>query len=59
MPRQFGSGAGDTGSMVLFKSLLQDEEGHIDFIETELGLLEKIGAQNYGLLRAEAAGGKG
>jgi bacterioferritin len=44
--------------MELFKQLLQDEEGHIDFIETELGLLEKIGPQNYGLLQAEAAGGK-
>lgn len=50
--------AGDIGSMELFKTLLQDEEGHIDFIETELGLLEKIGPQNYGLLQAEAAGGK-
>ena len=50
--------AGDIGSMELFKQLLQDEEGHIDFIETELGLLEKIGPQNYGLLQAEAAGGK-
>lgn len=50
--------AGDIGSMELFKSLLQDEEGHIDFIETELGLLERVGLQNYGLLQAEAAGGK-
>ena len=48
---------GDIGSKELFKQLLQDEEGHIDFIETELGLLERIGVQNYGLLQAEAAGG--
>ena len=50
--------AGDIGSMELFKQLLQDEEGHIDFLETELGLLERIGLQNYGQLQAEAAGGK-
>jgi bacterioferritin len=49
---------GDIGSMELFKQLLQDEEGHIDFLETELGLLERIGLQNYGQLQAEAAGGK-
>jgi bacterioferritin len=49
---------GDIGSMELFKQLLQDEEGHIDFLETELGLLERVGIQNYGLLQAEAAGGK-
>ena len=46
---------GDIGSMELFKQLLQDEEGHIDFLETELGLLERLGIQNYGLLQAEAA----
>ena len=34
------------------------EEGHIDFLETELGLLERIGLPNYRLLQAEAAGGK-
>ena len=49
---------GDIGSMELFKQLLQDEEGHIDFLETELGLLERLGIQNYGLLQAEAAGGR-
>ena len=49
---------GDIGSMELFKELLQDEEGHIDFLETELGLLERIGLQNYGQLQAEPAGGK-
>lgn len=47
----------DFVSMDLFERLLSDEEGHIDFIETELGLLERIGIQNYGQLQAEAAGG--
>ena len=44
--------------MELFKQLLQDEEGHIDFLETELGLLERLGLQNDVLLQAEPAGGK-
>ena len=48
----------DYVSMALFEELLKDEEGHIDFLETELGLLERIGLQNYGLLQAEPAGGK-
>ena len=34
---------------------MSDEEGHIDFIETELDLMEKIGEQNYGQLQAASA----
>ena len=40
--------------MDLFEELLQDEEGHIDFLETQLDLLDKIGVQNYGQLQADA-----
>jgi bacterioferritin len=42
-------------SMLLFEELLGDEEGHIDFIETQLGLLNDIGAQMYGQLNASSA----
>lgn len=45
----------DYVTMELFEELLEDEEGHIDFLETQLDLLKKIGVQNYGLLQAEAA----
>lgn len=45
----------DYVSMELFDELLTDEEGHIDFIETQLDLLAKIGEKNYGLLQAEPA----
>ena len=45
----------DFVSMDLFDELLADEEGHIDFIETQLGLLNDIGAQNYGQLNADSA----
>ena len=35
--------------------LLMDEEGHIDFLETQLELLSKIGEEKYGQLNAESA----
>ncbi len=41
--------------MQLFEELLKDEEGHIDFLETQLDLMDKIGVQNYGQLQADAA----
>jgi bacterioferritin len=47
----------DYVSMEIFEELLEDEEGHIDFIETQLDLLEKIGEQNYGQLQAAPANG--
>ena len=46
--------AGDYVTMKLFEDLLQDEEGHIDHIETELQLMDSIGLENYGLLQAGA-----
>jgi bacterioferritin len=45
----------DLVSMHLFEELLEDEEEHIDFIETQLDLLDKIGVQNYGQLQADPA----
>lgn len=47
--------AGDYVSMKLFEELLSDEEDHIDFLETQLGLLSQIGEQRYGLLNADSA----
>jgi bacterioferritin len=49
----------DYVSMQLFEELLKDEEGHIDFLETQLDLLDKIGPQNYGQLQADAANESG
>ncbi|SON53640.1 Bacterioferritin [Hartmannibacter diazotrophicus] len=46
---------GDYVSMELFEDLLEDEEGHIDFLETQISLLEKIGVERYGLLNAASA----
>jgi bacterioferritin len=39
--------AGDNGSADLLQDILGDEEGHLDFFETQLGLIEQIGLQNY------------
>lgn len=46
---------GDYVTMALFDELLKDEEGHIDFLETQLELLGKIGEERYGLLNAASA----
>ena len=47
--------AGDLPSANLFEELMADEEGHIDFLETELDLYETVGAQNYAQLNASPA----
>lgn len=53
--RQYCDKAGDYVSRALFDELLADEEGHIDFLETQLGLFEKLGEERYGLLNAKPA----
>ncbi len=47
--------AGDYVTMKLFEELLADEEGHIDFLETQLELLDELGEKKYGLLNASPA----
>jgi bacterioferritin len=47
--------AGDYVSMKLFEDLLADEEGHIDFLETQIDLLNSIGEQRYMLLQSDSA----
>jgi bacterioferritin len=44
---------GDFGSIALFDDLLKAEEGHIDFLETELELLNQVGVERYSELPAE------
>ncbi|GHB48766.1 bacterioferritin [Pseudovibrio japonicus] len=53
--REICNDEGDYVTMKLFDDLLADEEGHIDFLETQLELLAKIGEQNYGALNANPA----
>ena len=40
-------GVKDYPSRDLFEKLMADEEGHIDFLETQLDLVEKLGVQLY------------
>ncbi|MBE2277769.1 MAG: bacterioferritin [Rhodobacteraceae bacterium] len=53
--REYCDKVGDYVSRSLFDELMADEEGHIDFLETQLGLYQTIGEQNYGLLNASPA----
>ncbi|AUH32147.1 bacterioferritin [Paracoccus tegillarcae] len=46
---------GDYVSKALFEDLIGDEEGHIDYLETQIELHTTIGAENYGLLNAKPA----
>ena len=45
----------DYVSMELFQDLLEDEEGHINFIESQLRLVDSIGEPNFGQLNADSA----
>ena len=38
----------------LFKTILADEEGHVDYLETQLELVEQIGIEKYILLNSES-----
>ncbi|WP_299076869.1 bacterioferritin [uncultured Ruegeria sp.] len=50
--REHCQSVGDYVSMALFEELMSDEEGHIDFLETQLDLHERIGEANYAQLNA-------
>ena len=53
--REICNELGDYVTMKLFEELLADEEGHIDFLESQLDLLASIGEEKYGLLNADSA----
>ena len=53
--RKICEAEGDFVSMRIFEELLQDEEGHIDFLETQIDLLKNIGAESYAHLNADSA----
>ncbi len=46
---------GDYVSRQLFADILASEEGHVDFLETQIGLIERMGLQNYVQLQTPSA----
>lgn len=53
--RRYCDQVGDFVTRALFDELTADEEGHIDFLETQLGLLERLGEEKYAMLNAKPA----
>ena len=53
--REICEAEGDYVTKNLFEDLIADEEGHIDFLETQLDLINTIGIEKYGQLNAGAA----
>lgn len=45
--------AGDNATADFLKVILIDEEKHVDFLETQLGLIEQVGLQNYLVAQTE------
>lgn len=44
---EYCESTGDYVSRELFENILESEEEHIDWLETQLGLIDKVGEQNY------------
>ena len=47
----------DAGSRELMERILTDSEGHVDWLETQLGVIKDIGIENY--LSEQLGGGEG
>jgi len=50
---------GDNGSRELFKQMIKDEEGHVDYLEAQLGMIKEMGIENYLARQVEAGKAKG
>lgn len=48
--------AGDYVSRELFESILESEEEHIDWLETQIELIDRVGLQNYQQSQMRSAG---
>ena len=46
----------DYVSREVFERILESEEEHVDFLETQFELIERMGLENYVQLQSEAAG---
>ncbi|MBB5221084.1 bacterioferritin [Amaricoccus macauensis] len=52
--RDYCEKVGDYVSKNLFEELMGDEEGHIDFLETQIDLVDRIGEQNWNQLNSKS-----
>ena len=52
---EYCDGVRDYVSRDLFAAVLADEEGHIDFLETQFEMIARMGLQNYIQLQSNAA----
>lgn len=50
--RKYSESVGDFVTKNLFEELMADEEGHIDFLETQLDLVAQLGEEKYAQLNA-------
>jgi len=50
----YAESVNDFVSRDLFLTILKDEEGHVDYLETQLELMKQIGEQNYIQLNSES-----
>ncbi len=53
---QYCEGARDYVSRDVFKRILENEEEHVDFLETQFDLIARMGLPNYVQLNSAAAG---
>ncbi len=47
----------DYTSREIFARILESEEEHVDFLETQFDMIERMGLENYVQLNSKAAGG--
>ncbi|MGN3972981.1 bacterioferritin [Tsuneonella sp. SYSU-LHT278] len=53
---EYCEGARDYVSREIFERILESEEEHVDFLETQFDMIERMGLQNYVQLQSEPAG---
>ncbi len=47
-----------TISREIFEKILENEEEHVDWLETQFEMMERMGLENYVQLQSKSAGGE-
>lgn len=53
---EYANSVKDYTSGQIFEDILANEEEHVDFLETQFDMIERMGLQNYVQLQSQAAG---